>query len=236
MNASHPCYAVVLMESIDRGQSWQYSSTVTEAGSEATLERLDDGRLMVVTRYDFGGHIPDLPGPPGAVTPYRQHFSSDMGRSWAYGGEMQGADGSPPPHSVMPTLKRTPGGYVLTGGRTGLYLWTCPDTACIDHGGWTATNIAAHHNAVVGATDPLGHYLPNCVNTTDWDVRNSTASGSGSANTCASSGYIGLAHLGNGTLLLCYDHASSKVRPEPHGWEVYCVCGQMPAHTYGPRR
>ena len=55
MNASAPCYAVVLMESVDRGQSWQYRSTVTEAGSEATLEQLDDGRLMVVSRFDFGG-------------------------------------------------------------------------------------------------------------------------------------------------------------------------------------
>ena len=111
MNASHPCYAVVLIESINRWQSWQYRSTVTEAGSEATLEGLDDGRLMVVSRFDFGGHIPDLHGPSGAVTPFRQHFSSNMGWSWACGGQMKGrgsADGSPPPHSVMPTLKRIP--------------------------------------------------------------------------------------------------------------------------------
>jgi len=78
--------------------------------------------------------------------------------------------GSVPPHSVMPTLKALTGssgaGYLLSGGRNGMYLWYCATTACVDDGQWVSTNVAAHHNAVID--DPFGKFPAGCVNESGW--------------------------------------------------------------------
>ena len=63
--------------------------------------------------------------------------------------------GPVPPHSVMPeTLALRSGGYLLTGGRSGLYLWHCADTACVDGGGWQSFNLARHHNELAASREP----------------------------------------------------------------------------------
>ena len=62
--------------------------------------------------------------------------------------------GPVPPHSVMPeTLALRSGGYLLTGGRSGLYLWHCADTACVDGGGWQSYNLARHHNEMAASRE-----------------------------------------------------------------------------------
>ena len=62
--------------------------------------------------------------------------------------------GPVPPHSVMPeTLALRSGGYLLTGGRSGLYLWHCADTACVDGGGWQSFNLARHHNELAAGRE-----------------------------------------------------------------------------------
>lgn len=171
-----------------------YRSTVTNAGDEASIILLDDGRLMVVHRHNFqfqngpacvavGSkhvHVHELRAGRSMNTSYdpntcafKQVFSSDDGLTWSPPSVMKsragGSGAGVPPHSVMPELVALEGsGYALSGGRSGLYVWFCNDVACIDAGEWTTVNLALHHNNAVGKTDPAGPFSANCVNASLW--------------------------------------------------------------------
>ena len=132
----------------------------------------------------------------------------DEGRTWSKPVLMGARAGDPPPHSVMPQLVALSEGhgYLLSGGRSGLYVWFCADEACIDADGWQATNLAAHHNAAVGLHDHYGKFSDACVNTSLWNTRH-----------CNSKGYIGLVELQKepepGAFLACY--GACFVKPPP---------------------
>ena len=104
-----------------------------------------------------------------------------------------------PPHSVLPTLHSlVGGGYLLSGGRGGIYLWHCPDTQCVDEGTWETTNLAAHHNSAT--KDPFGPYSPECVDEKNWD-HHVTGLQNG---VCPSKEYVGLVPLSEpGSFLAC---------------------------------
>ena len=119
---------------------------------------------------------------------------------------------SVPPHSVMPkALHLGAAGYVITGGRSGLYLWHCPTLACVDKGAWVTTNLAAHHDATVGKATPKAAMGAKCCDERLWATRN-----------CPSKGYIGMTSLKGEPhgFLVCYDH-SADLRA------VYCVRGRV---------
>ena len=54
------------------GISWQYLSTVTQAGDEASLTKLASGRLMAVTRHNFAGISCNA-----SLSAYRTGFNPD---------------------------------------------------------------------------------------------------------------------------------------------------------------
>ena len=229
----HPCRFVLAIRSTNCGRSWNYLSTVTDGGTEASVVQLADGRLLAVFRHNFQGAAYHS-------VRFKQAFSVDEGRNWGVATEMQAATGSVPPHSVMPTLKALPGsgGYLLSGGRDGMYLWHCPTTACIDAGQWVSTNIAAHHNS--HAVDPFGKFPPGCVNESGW--QNIGIQG------CPSKSYLGLTVLApepatNDTaqFVVCYSHCGNV---SSHGFcfteigrgqEVFCVRGSLAAHLHRTR-
>ncbi len=144
--------------------------------------------------------------------------------------------GSVPPHSVMPTLKALTGssGYLLSGGRDGMYLWYCATTACVDDGQWVSTNVAAHHNAVVD--DPFGQFPAGCVNESGW--QNIGMLG------CPSKSYLGLTILAQArtaadadtdtaSFVVCYSHCGNVssygfcFSEIGRGQEVFCVRGGL---------
>ena len=211
-NASSYCWAVVAIASTDGGNAWQYRATVSEADDEAFLLKLGDGRLMAIMRHNFG-----LIQPGGCQHPtngsssrrlrgeaalsvacaFRQSFSTNNGHTWSPYTLMTSSD-EVPPHSVMPkALHLRQGGYVMSGGRSGLYLWHCENIDCIDRGQWVTVNLAAHHDATLGKTDPLARMGKACSDEKVWGTRN-----------CPSKGYLGLAELADepSGFLVCYDH------------------------------
>ena len=71
-----PCSYVLCIESRSGGRTWRPRSVVTDAGNEAALARLDDGRLLAVLRHDC-----ELANSSMAAWNYKQLFSSDSGRT-----------------------------------------------------------------------------------------------------------------------------------------------------------
>ena len=103
----------------------------------------------------------------------------------------------------------------MSGGRSGLYLWHCENTDCIDRGQWVTVNLAAHHDATLGETDPIARMGKACSDEKLWGTRN-----------CPSKGYLGLTELVDepSGFLVCYDH----YLPKPaSGMAVYCVRGRV---------
>ena len=153
---------------------------------------------------------------------------------------MTSSDGVPP-HSVMPKAlylgKR--GGYLMSGGRSGLYLWHCATLSCVDEGQWTTINLARHHDETLGRIDPVARMGGACSNESLWDVRE-----------CPSKGYLGLTHLldaaavgsltsptpfslavddskaSTAGFLVCYDHYL-RLKAYPEAMAVYCLRGRV---------
>ena len=127
-----------------------------------------------------------------------------------------------PPHSVMPkALHLGKAGYVLTGGRSGLYLWHCPTLACVDQGKWVTTNLAAHHDATLGKANPIAIMGKACSNESLWSTRH-----------CPSKGYLGMTSLKGepSGFIVCYDHYlrdGDNPKLSGHGMAVYCVRGHI---------
>jgi hypothetical protein len=223
-NKTHSCRFILAIRSTNCGRSWHYLSTVTDGGTEASMVAMHDGRLLVVFRHNFEGA-------PYHSVRFKQTFSVTGGRSWGAATEMRAAVGSVPPHSVMPTLKRLAGsGYLLSGGRDGMYIWYCATMSCVDAGAWVSTNVAAHHNA--HTDDPFGLFPPGCLNESGWD--NIGVLG------CPSKSYLGLTVLGPATaaadtasFVVCYSHCSNVssygfcFTELGRGQEVYCVRGGL---------
>jgi hypothetical protein len=234
-----PCWAVVAIRSTNGGVTWKYLATVSEADDEAFLLLLEDGRLMAIMRHNFGAVQPGGCQHPAAADAdgggsasaglsvacaFRQSFSSDQGRTWAPYTLMTSAD-AVPPHSVMPKALHLGkgGGYVISGGRSGLYLWHCADVACVDKGAWVTTNVAAHHDATLGKADPVARMGKACSDEKRWDVRH-----------CPSKGYLGMTRLEGepAGFLVCYDHYlrdGDDPKITAPGMAVYCVRGRARA-------
>lgn len=114
---------------------WQPAMGDTSDGpGEPSLARLPDGRLLCVFRSD-------------SMAYYWAARSADDGATWSAAAPLR-SGGQPFAWSVKPRLRLTSGGVlVLAGGRPGIDLWASAD------GGesWSRWNLAAIHNARVGA-------------------------------------------------------------------------------------
>ena len=233
-NSTNFCWSVVAIVSADGGHTWNYRATVSEADDEAFVLRLEDGRLMAIMRHNFGAVQPGGCQHPTTATvsdlsvacAFRQSFSSDQGHTWTPYTLMTSSD-AVPPHSVMPkALHLGKGaGYVISGGRSGLYLWYCATLVCVDKGQWRTINLAKHHDDTLGRVDLVARMGGACSNETLWDARN-----------CPSKGYLGLTKLKAEPtgFLICYDHYL-RLKAHPAAMAVYCVRGRVnPTAELGP--
>lgn len=122
------------------------------------------------------------------------------------------------------------GGYLISGGRSGLYLWRCENLACVDKGQWKTVNLAKHHDDTLGKVDPVARMGEACSNETLWDIRN-----------CPSKGYLGLTRLvapiveddTADDFIVCYDHYL-RLSKFPEAMAVYCVRGRVNATSDPP--
>lgn len=133
------------------------------------------------------------------------------------------------------------GGYLISGGRSGLYLWHCDTLACVDKGQWKTINLAKHHDDTLGKVDPVARMGEACSNETLWDVRN-----------CPSKGYLGMTRLIAPTVeddtrdstttspatpaddfIVCYDHYL-RLKAFPEAMAVYCMRGRVNATSGTP--
>ncbi len=181
----------------------------TIGASETAIAVLMDGSVLIVIRTGNGFHARE------ALYATRSSAAS-AGRIWskpaAMGAQVSGCQpSSSSPWGVKPTLLQIPSGpLLLTTGRPGLFLWASYDNGC----SWSANNIAAAHNAVLGAADP-GRFSAKCVA--------AAVQGPGEAETTA---YTTLAASVNGAdAVVCYDRLA-------HGWfgpsrnqidRVFCI-------------
>jgi hypothetical protein len=187
-------YTLWAMSSADQGRTWEYLATVAswrelpggeEGPDESNTARLPDGRLFCVYRVGSGNH-----------QPYHASLSADQGRTWS----------SPRPlgaGSVEPQLVCLENGtLLLAGGRTGLFLWVCPEG---DGANWQRINLAEHHNACVA--DPALHYPPAFC----------AAQGESGLSTA----YTGMAAVGGNEVLLSYDRLANGWRGAPGPWGTH---------------
>ena len=177
-------YTSTIIQSADRGVTWTYVGSVNagngfgaEGMSEPSLQRLQDGRLMVASRVGVGR--------------LASAFSSDLGLTWSTPARIS-------PWFAGPRLKATSSGvYVITTGRapaenvaipppspaaaqvpSGIFLSLDPEAT-----EWTAIDLIAHHNAMMAA--------PHVYN----------------ANGDGCTGYMSILELAPGHLLINYDDA-----------------------------
>ncbi len=167
------CWA---MSSADRGATWQFRATVAsgpelagamEGANESNTCRLADGRLMTICRT-------------GAAC--CKSYSADDGATWTTPEFMEGV------FSVEPQLLRLANGVLLiSGGRPGLFVWTCSDG---EGKHWERVNLAQHHNLHV--PDPALHFAE------------ALCEGRG-ADPAPTTSYTGMAAIGPDEALVCYD-------------------------------
>ncbi len=179
MYAGDTRYTLWAMSSRDQGRTWQYLAEVArwqdlpeapEGPDESHSARLADGRLMCVYRVGSGNEHS-----------YCASHSPDDGVTWS------------PPQALAGTWSVEPqlvcledGTLLLSGGRTGLFLWVCPEG---DGRVWQPVNLGEHHNAAL--TDPALHF-PAAFCAARGDAHASTS-------------YTSMVSLGHGQVLLSYD-------------------------------
>lgn len=193
-------YRLFAVVSDDGGLSWRYLSTVAdgqkmrtvrEGPSEAATVRLDDGSLLCIYRVDSGAGIP-----------FGRSLSRDEGRTWTRLRPMHGKG------SVKPQLARLEDGTILlTGGRPGIYLWTCADGMGRR---WRRHDLVAHHNRTAGRKDWYPTLTPG-------------AGESPAVSTC----YTSMRAVGPQEVLIAYERLGNGWggAPGPHGATdaVYCL-------------
>jgi hypothetical protein len=118
--AGDKLYRLFAVASADGGFTWRYHAQVAswedipsapEGPCESHTARLADGRLLCVYRVGSG-----------RAYLYHQSYSADEGLSWTKPQPIQDA------WSVEPQLVRLSAGpLLLSGGRTGLFLWVSAD-------------------------------------------------------------------------------------------------------------
>jgi hypothetical protein len=196
-------YSAFALTSEDGGLTWRFLSVVAswrdipdapEGPDESNTVLLADGRLMCVYRVGSGrDHL------------YHRSYSGDDGRSWSAPEPVNGA------WSVEPGLTRLDNGLLLlSGGRTGLFLWLCPDGVGER---WTPINLAEHHNACL--TDASLHFSKAFCSAREWyDPYESTS-------------YTEILRIGPDEALICYDRLGNGWggAPGPYGATdmVFCI-------------
>lgn len=137
--------STVFIVSSDDGYTWTYRATMTdqhavpgaiEGFDEASLVRLEDGRLLCVSRV-------------GDSQALYKTYSNDDGHSWSSPVKMDA-------WSVAPAIRRLDNGVlVLVTGRPGIYLWVCTDGVGDT---WHPLEIVeGYHNAVMPANQRILH-------------------------------------------------------------------------------
>ncbi len=193
-------YSLFAVISEDGGLSWRYRATVAngrdmraarEGPSEAATVRLDDDSLLCVYRVDSGAGIA-----------FGRSISRDEGRTWTRLRPMKGKG------SVKPQLVRLEDGTILlSGGRPGIYLWTCSDGMGRS---WKRFDLAAHHNRACEDQDRFPVFPPG-----------------GDENPATSTCYTSMRRIAPQEVLIAYERLGNgwKGAPGPHGEEdaVYCL-------------
>ena len=196
---SYACLAVV---SGDGGLTWRYRSTVAcgadvpgapEGPNESSTVILADGRLMCAYRVGSGSEHH-----------YHKSYSTDGGVTWTRPEQMMGL------WSVQPRLARLANGLMLlSGGRTGLFLWVCADGRGDQ---WARLNLAEHHNSLVG--DSALRYSEAFCEAQDVQPAQSTS-------------YTGIMALNADEALICYDRLANGWGGAPGPGDdqdiVFCV-------------
>lgn len=199
-DAKDRVFAVV---SSDQGRTWRFHGIVAsgqevpdayEGANESNAVRLADGRLMCVYRVGSGRH-----------QPYHQSYSADEGVTWTPPRRMADV------WSVEPQLVRLDNGLILlSGGRSGLFLWVCADG---EGQQWEPFNLAEHHNAQV--SDPALHYIEGFCKAVE------------NVESAQSTSYTGMRVVGPDEVLLCYDRLANGWIGPPGPWGeadvVFCV-------------
>lgn len=185
-------YTNLAMTSGDLGRTWEYLSTVAsweeipdgvEGPDESNSARLPDGRILCVYRVGSGNE-----------QPYYASESADEGRTWSRPRALDGA------WSVEPQLVCLENGVLLlSGGRTGLFLWVCPEG---DGRRWHRLNLAEHHNAGVA----------------DQGMRFPEAFCAAQGESGLSTSYTGMAAIGPDEVLLSYDRLANGWHGAPGPW------------------
>lgn len=161
-------YSLLFAESGD-GLNWSVRSVLaggecslpgSEGPCEAALARQNDGRLICVFRTD--GSIANVydTASETTATPYGVVYSADEGMSWTEPVQMNqptrydtGQTASRLPGSVQPSLALLANGtLVLSGGRPGLFLWFCADSAGQE---WVEVDLLTHHNQHCGTDETI---------------------------------------------------------------------------------
>ena len=231
--------SVVVIKSTNGGYDWEYQSTVPGSRDEATWTRLPDGRIFLVLRDD--GPTPQCNWTggrrsSGALRAFCCAYSTTEGRTWENMTAMRARGDGVPPHSVLPQLRWTKNGVLLlSGGRSGVYLWACASVECIESGEWEEVNLAAYHNAQLQPYDNPPHvskavcaqqngsgwgcaprFPVSVAAPGNWDSMDNTVYG-------ATTGYLSLETFGEDQFVVCYDVACSGC---PNSTEVYCQTGR----------
>jgi len=176
-------YTLWALRSDDQGRTWEFLAEVArwqdiphgpEGPDESHVARLPDGRLLCVFRVGSG-----------SAYPYHACDSADDGATWS------APRGLPGTWSVEPQLVCLPGGVLLlSGGRTGLFLWVCAEG---DGRLWQRLDLAAHHNATVA----------------DAALRFPEAFCRATGEAQASTSYTSMVRLADDTVLLAYDRLAN---------------------------
>lgn len=184
-----------VFESDDKGLTWRYRATIAEGKqfptaydgpSESNSALLPDGRILCVFRM-------------GPVRPknFYKSYSADKGRTWTKPEPVADA------WSVEPQLVCLENGaLLLSGGRTGLHVWVCPEG---DGNRWEKINLAEHHNLLT--PDVARQYVQSVHDgrQPEYVAGQSTA-------------YTGMKAIGPDTALLSYDRLANGWGGAPGPW------------------